>query len=146
MSLRSWDSHNILWGGDYCYHLWYHFIYHLIPWEHGSVEIWSSDSRVLALDKYSTVLSCLVRPAFPSITHLKRKHLLEKNVEVWTQSWGSHRRSWCSSLCLFMEEFTLSFQDSIYHLEAEKDVGKKRLRHPICLMWVPFVRLGIQFR
>lgn len=40
------------------------------------------DSWILGLDSSSTVLSCLVRQAIPGITHLKRKDVLEKKVEL----------------------------------------------------------------
>lgn len=93
---------------------------------------------------YSSLLSC---ETGHSRYHSSEKDLLEQKVELWTQSWSSHEKVlMLFSLSIFMEEFTLNLQDSIYRVEAEKDVGKKRLQHDICLMWIPFVRLGIEFR
>lgn len=73
--------------------------------------------RVLALGNYSIVFSCSVRKNIPGSTHLKRvsqkgKQICEHRSQVAT------RGPWPPSFCLFMEEFTLSFEDSIYHVEA----------------------------
>lgn len=117
------NTHTILWSSYY----YYHVMLYMRKLKHGDfklrwgrVRLQSSCSWQLF---YSSLLSC--ENGFQVLLILKRKDVSERKKNCKCRVQVVMRKPWPPSLCLFMEEFILNFEDSMYYVEAEEGCGKE---------------------